>query len=147
MYDEFGVSEDPLQLQAQVRELKAQLENQTKLVLQMQSFLRRSSLSSDAAANTSDLLSSREHQVTQKMSHSPEKSGQLRKKNEAENQPMKDRATRLNLDLDEEKTQNQNTSEQLQQTCSRSTSPARSAFFSVIYENEIVSSEFKQHIF
>lgn len=135
MYDEFGVSEDPLQLQAQVKELKAQLENQTKLVLQMQSFLRRSSLSSDAAANTSDLLSIREHEITQKVNHSPEKSGQLRKKNEAENQPMKDRATRLNLGLDEEKTQNQNTSEQLQQTRSRSTSPARSTFLSVIFED------------
>ncbi|XP_037547677.1 CDK5 regulatory subunit-associated protein 2 [Nematolebias whitei] len=122
VYDEFGVSEDPLQLQAQVRELKVQLENQTKLILQMQSLLRRNSLTSDVAANTSDLLSIREQDNTQKVNQ--EKSGQLRKTNEAENQPVKDRATRLNLDLEKEKTQNQNTNE-LQQTRSDSTSPAR----------------------
>ncbi|XP_017263118.1 CDK5 regulatory subunit-associated protein 2 isoform X2 [Kryptolebias marmoratus] len=124
VYDEYGVSENPLQLQAQVRELKAQLENQTKLILQMQHLLRRNSLSSDVVSNTSDPLSVREQENTQKVSHSQEKSGQLRKKTEAENQPEKDRATRLKTDL-EEKTQNQNTSEQLQQTRSRSTSPAR----------------------
>lgn len=127
MYDEYGASEDPLQLQAQVRELKAQLENQTKLILQMQSLLRRNSLTSDVAANTSDLLSIREQENTQKVNQ--EKRGQLRKTNEAENQPVKDRATRLNLDLEKEKTQNQNTNEQLQQTRSDSTSPARSSCF------------------
>lgn len=132
MYDEYGVSEDPLQLQAQVRELKVQLENQTKLILQMQSLLRRNSVTSDVAANTSDLLSIREQDNTQKVNQ--EKSGQLRKTNEVENQPVKDRATRLNLDLEKEKTQNQSTNE-LQQTRSDSTSPARSTFFSMFCQN------------
>lgn len=132
MYDEYGVSGDPLQLQAQVRELKVQLENQTKLILQMQSLMRRNSLTSDVAANTSELLSIREQDNTQKVNQ--EQIGQLRKTNEVENQPVKDRATRLNLDLEKEKTQNQSTNEP-QQTRSDSTSPARSTLFSMYCQN------------
>ncbi|XP_071322292.1 CDK5 regulatory subunit-associated protein 2 isoform X2 [Trachinotus anak] len=122
VYDEYGVSEDPLQLQAQVRELKAQLENQTKLILQMQNLLRRNSLSSDLAANIS------EQEGKQKEDHSQDRSyktGQLREKKEGESQSMKDKSSRLNMELEKERTLNRSTSEQLPQTRSRSTSPAR----------------------
>ncbi|XP_073333749.1 CDK5 regulatory subunit-associated protein 2 isoform X4 [Pagrus major] len=127
-YDEYGVSEDPLQLQGQVRELKVQLENQTKLILQMQSFLRRSSLSSDLAANTSDPSTVRDQEGTQREDHSQDRSyrsGQLREKSEGEKHAMKDKNSHLNVELDRERALNRSMSEQLQQTRSRSTSPAR----------------------
>lgn len=131
-YDEYGVSEDPLQLQGQVRELKVQLENQTKLILQMQSFLRRSSLSSDLAANTSDPSTVRDQEGTQREDHSQDRSyrgGQLREKGEGEKHAMKDKNSHLNVELDRERALNRSTGEQLQQTRSRSTSPARLAAF------------------
>uniref|UniRef100_A0A1A7YZQ5 CDK5 regulatory subunit associated protein 2 n=1 Tax=Iconisemion striatum TaxID=60296 RepID=A0A1A7YZQ5_9TELE len=125
VYDEYGASEDPLQLQAQVRELKGQLENQTRLILQMQSFLRRNSLPSDLAANASDPVGIREQETTQKTDRSQERSGQLGKKTEAESQTGKDRHNCLNMELERERTPNQSTCEHLRQTRSRSTSPAR----------------------
>ncbi|XP_041825262.1 CDK5 regulatory subunit-associated protein 2 isoform X3 [Melanotaenia boesemani] len=128
VYDEYGASEDPLQLQAQVRELKAQLENQTKLILQMQSFLRRNSLSGDLVASTSDASINREQEGTHKVDSRQETSyrgGQLREKKEDETQSVRDKTNRLNVDVERDKTLNRSTSEQLQQTRSRSTSPAR----------------------
>ncbi|XP_035523390.1 CDK5 regulatory subunit-associated protein 2 [Morone saxatilis] len=125
VYDEYGVSEDPLQLQGQVRELKVQLETQTKLILQMQSLLRRNSLSSDLFASTSDPSNVRDQEGTQREDHSQDRSGQLREKKEGESQAMKDKTRRLSLELERERTLNRNMSEQLQQTRSRSTSPAR----------------------
>ncbi|XP_045922073.1 CDK5 regulatory subunit-associated protein 2 isoform X2 [Micropterus dolomieu] len=128
VYDEYGVSEDPLQLQGQVRELKVQLENQTKLILQMQSLLRRNSLSSDLAANTSDPSAIRDQEGTQREDRNHDRSyrnGQLREKKEGDNQVMKDKTSHLNMDLERERTLNRSMSDQLQQTRSRSTSPAR----------------------
>ncbi|XP_023258445.1 myomegalin-like isoform X5 [Seriola lalandi dorsalis] len=129
VYDEYGVSEDPLQLQAQVRELKVQLENQTKLILQMQNLLRRNSLSSDLVANISEpSIFIRDPEGKQKEDHSQDRSyrtGQLREKREGENQAMKDKTSRLNMELERERILNRSTSEQLPQTRSRSTSPAR----------------------
>uniref|UniRef100_A0A1A7ZBS3 CDK5 regulatory subunit associated protein 2 n=1 Tax=Nothobranchius furzeri TaxID=105023 RepID=A0A1A7ZBS3_NOTFU len=125
VYDEYGASEDPLQLQAQVRELKGQLENQTKLILQMQSFLRRNSLSSDLAANTSDPVSIREQETSPKKDCSQERSGQLGKKTEAESQTGTDRHNCLNKELEKERTPNRSMCEQLQQARSCTTSPAR----------------------
>ncbi|XP_027882324.1 CDK5 regulatory subunit-associated protein 2 isoform X1 [Xiphophorus couchianus] len=125
MYDEFGASEDPLQLQAQVRELKAHLENQAKVILQMQSLLHRNSLSSDVAANTSDPLTVREKDGAHKVDCGQERVGQPSGKKEAENQSATDRAGVVNIDLWKERTLNRSTNEQLQQTRSRSTSPAR----------------------
>ncbi|XP_047228374.1 CDK5 regulatory subunit-associated protein 2 isoform X4 [Girardinichthys multiradiatus] len=125
MYDDYGASEDPLQLQAQVRELKVQLENQTKVILQMQSLLHRNSLSSDIAASASDPPTIREKEGTQKMDCSQERGGQLRGKREAVNQSARDRPSIVNMDLWKETTPNRSTSEQLHQTRSRSTSPAR----------------------
>lgn len=136
IYDEYGVSKDPLQLQGQVRELKVQLENQTKLILQMQSLLRRSSLASDLVANTSDPLAIKDQEGTQREDHGQDRSnrsGQLREKKEGDNQAMKDKTSRLNVELERESTLNRSMSDQLQQTRSRSTSPARSTvFYSVL---------------
>ncbi|XP_069571754.1 CDK5 regulatory subunit-associated protein 2 [Brachyistius frenatus] len=128
VYDEYGVSEDPLQLQSQVRELKIQLEIQTKLILQMQSLLRRSSLSSDLAANTFDPSIVRDPEATHRDDHSQKRnyrSGQLMEKREGENQAMKDKTRHLNVELERERTLNRDTSEQMQKARSRSTSPAR----------------------
>ncbi|XP_031711908.1 CDK5 regulatory subunit-associated protein 2 isoform X7 [Anarrhichthys ocellatus] len=128
VYDEYGVSKDPLQLQGQVRELKFHLENQTKLILQMQSLLRRNSLSSDLVTNTSDPTTVKDQEGTQREDRSPDRSyrgGQLREKKEGENQAMNDKTSSLNMELERERTLNRSMSEQLQQTRSRSTSPAR----------------------
>ncbi|XP_053196350.1 CDK5 regulatory subunit-associated protein 2 isoform X2 [Scomber japonicus] len=128
VYEDYGVSEDPLQLQTQVRELKVQLESQTKLILQMQSLLRRNSLSSDLVANISDPSIVRDQEGTHREDHAHDKSyrgGQLREKKEGENQAMKDKTSHLNVELERERTLNRSMSEQLQQTRSRSTSPAR----------------------
>ncbi|TDH02189.1 hypothetical protein EPR50_G00170670 [Perca flavescens] len=128
VYDEYGVSKDPLQLQGQVRELKVQLENQTKLILQMQSLLRRNSLSSDLVANTSDPSTVRNQDGTLRedlRQDTSYRSGQLREKKEGENLAMKDKTGNLPMELERERTINRSMSEQLQQTRSRSTSPAR----------------------
>ncbi|XP_067341071.1 CDK5 regulatory subunit-associated protein 2 isoform X6 [Channa argus] len=125
VYDEYGNSEDPLRLQAQVRELKVQLEIQTKLILQMQNLLRRNSLSSDLFANISDPSIVRDQQGTQKEDRGQDKNyrtGQLREKKEGGSQPKEDKTS---LELEIEKQLNRSISEQLQQTRSRSASPAR----------------------
>lgn len=120
VYDKYGVSEDPLQLQGQVRELKAQLKNQTKVILQMQSLLRHSSLSSDLDFSTPDPSSVRD----QKGRRTEEQSQEGVKK-EGENTVMKDKTSHLSMELEREQAQNRRMSEQLQQTSSGSTSPAR----------------------
>ncbi|XP_078127487.1 CDK5 regulatory subunit-associated protein 2 isoform X3 [Sander vitreus] len=128
VYDEYGVSKDPLQLQGQVRELKVQLENQTKLILQMQSLLRRNSLSSDLVANTSDPSTVRNQDGTLREDLRQDRSyrsGQLGEKKEGENLAMKDKTSHLTMELERERTLNRSMSEQLQQSRSRSTSPAR----------------------
>lgn len=94
----------------------------------MQSLLRRSSLSSDLVANTSDPSTVRDQEGTQREDRSQDRSyrsGQLREKKEGENQAMKDKTSHLNMELERERTLNRSMSEQLQQTRSRSTSPAR----------------------
>lgn len=102
----------------------------------MQSLLRRTSLSSDLVANTSDPSTARDQEGTQREDHSQDRSyrsGQLREKKEGENPAIKDKTSRLNMELEREKTLNRSMSEQLQQTRSRSTSPAKSAaFFSAL---------------
>lgn len=136
VYSEYGVSEDPLQLQGQVRELKVQLENQTKLILQMQSLLRRNSLSSDLVNNTSDPSVIKDQEGAQKDDRSQDgshRSGQLRGKKAGENQAIKDKSSRVNMELEGERRLNRSISEQLQPSRSRSTSPARLTIFEVFY--------------
>lgn len=63
---------------------------------------------------------------------------------------MKDKTSHLNMELERERTQNRLMSEQLQQTRSRSTSPARSAVIfsalSILYSLRI-KSHFENQIF
>uniref|UniRef100_UPI0037E92329 CDK5 regulatory subunit-associated protein 2 isoform X4 n=1 Tax=Semicossyphus pulcher TaxID=241346 RepID=UPI0037E92329 len=128
VYDEYGISDDPHQLQGQVRELKVQLEIQTKLILQMQSLLRRNSLASDQVAHNSDPSTTRDQEVSQREDRSQDRSyrgEQLMEKKEAEKQAMKDKTSRLNVEVEAGGTQSRRLSDQLQQTRSRSTSPAR----------------------
>lgn len=121
VYDKYGVSEDPLQLQGQVRELKVQLENQTKVILQMQSLLRHNSLSSDLDFSTPDPSTVRDQKGRR-----TEELSQEGVREDVENTAIKDKTSHLSLELEKERAQNRRLSEQLQQTCSGSTSPARS---------------------
>ncbi|RVE65985.1 hypothetical protein OJAV_G00122060 [Oryzias javanicus] len=126
VYEDYGASEDPLQLQAQIRELKVQLENQSKLILQMQSLLRRNSLSSiSPAASICDPFTTREPEGTFKVDRSQESNcrGGPPKGKQGEGQ-SKDKSTLPGKDLDREKVQDRSMSE-LQHARSRSTSPAR----------------------
>ncbi|XP_062415001.1 CDK5 regulatory subunit-associated protein 2 [Pungitius pungitius] len=128
VYDEYGASKDPLQLQAQVRELKVQLENQTKLILQMQGLLRRTSVCSDLVANASDPSPVKDQEDTRPEGRSQDRSyrsGRLGEKKEGETPAMNDRGSSLDMDLERERTLNRSTSEQHQQNRSGSTSPAR----------------------
>ncbi|XP_029920528.1 CDK5 regulatory subunit-associated protein 2 isoform X2 [Myripristis murdjan] len=127
-YEDYGVSEDPLQLQAQVRELKVQLESQARLILQMQSLLRRNSLSSDLVTTTSDPSMVRDKQGLQRDGSTQDRSNtsvELREKKEGKNQATKDKTSQV--ELDRERTLNRSLTEQLQQSHqrSRSASPAR----------------------
>ncbi|KAM9841643.1 CDK5 regulatory subunit-associated protein 2 [Aulostomus maculatus] len=127
-FEDYGMSEDPLQLQTQVRELKVQLESQTKLILQMQNLLRRSSHSVDAVANNFDLSVIRNQEGTQKEDFTHDRrysSGQLREKEEGETQAMKSKSGYVKMELERETLLNRSMSDQLQQARSRSASPAR----------------------
>lgn len=131
IYDEYGISKDPLQLQAQVRELKVQLENQTKLILQMQSLLRRNSHCGDLVANSTEPSiiigypeGTQKKDRSQNKVNSPERH---REKKEGDSQVMKDKTGLLNMQLEGERSLNRSTSEQLSHTRSSSTSPAKSA--------------------
>eukprot|EP00066_Takifugu_rubripes_P013672 XP_011602938.1 PREDICTED: CDK5 regulatory subunit-associated protein 2 isoform X5 [Takifugu rubripes] len=120
VYNKYGVSEDPLQLQGQVRELKAQLENQAKVILQMQSLLHQNSLSSDLEFRTSDPSCVRDLKGRR-----AEEESQEGVKKEGDKPVMNDKSSHLSMELERERAQNRRLSEQLQQTRSGSTSPAR----------------------
>ena len=49
-YEDYGVSEDPAQLRAQITELKRHLESQLRVIVHLQALLRPGSLSSDPPA-------------------------------------------------------------------------------------------------
>ncbi|KAF6729084.1 CDK5 regulatory subunit-associated protein 2 [Oryzias melastigma] len=108
------------------RDLKVQLENQSKLILQMQSLLRRNSLSSiSPAASICDPFTTREPEGTFKVERSQEgncRGGQPKGK-QGEGQ-SKNKSSLPGKDLDGEKVQDRSMSE-LQHARSRSTSPAR----------------------
>ncbi|XP_061703679.1 CDK5 regulatory subunit-associated protein 2 isoform X1 [Syngnathoides biaculeatus] len=112
-YEEYGLSEDPLQLQAQVRELKTQLESQTKLVSQMQSLLQRNAINL-AGGHRSDRSTSRDGTQDHHARHSREP---MREKDGE----GKDRSVRSEASESEAK---KATKEQLQHARSRSASPA-----------------------
>ncbi|XP_056146744.1 CDK5 regulatory subunit-associated protein 2 isoform X3 [Lampris incognitus] len=128
-YEDYGSTEDPAQLQSQVRELKVQLESQTRGILQMQNLLCKSSLSCDLVNNTSDPMT-RDQEGTMGEGCTQEggySHGELREKEDVENQQMKDQISNLNVELQRERTLNRSMTEQLQQAQhrSRSASPAR----------------------
>lgn len=129
VYEEYGASDDPHQLQRQVRELKVQLENQTRLVLQLQSLLRHSSLSADLAASTSESSAARDQVGPQREEPGQEfgnRSGLKKRSSNEENRAMKDKTVQLNMEVEKQRTEDR-MGDQLQQNLSRSTSPARSA--------------------
>lgn len=99
----------------------------------MQNLLRRNSLSGDLVANISEpSIIIRDPEGKQKEDPSQDRSyrsGQLRERKGGENQAMKDKTSRLNMELERERTLIRSSSEQLPQARSRSTSPARSAVF------------------
>lgn len=129
-YDDYGASDDPQQLQRQVRELKVQLEHQTRLALQLQSLLRHGSLAGDSAASASESSAARDQVGAQREEPRQEagnRSGpQRRGSSGGESRAMKDRTSQLNVEAEKERTEDR-TGEQLQQNLSGSTSPARSA--------------------
>ncbi|CAL8278581.1 unnamed protein product [Merluccius merluccius] len=129
-FEDYGVSEDPIELQAQVRELRLQLENQTRVAQQMQSLLGRNIFPSDLVSTPID--SSRDHQawvgvVSRRSQERCYSGGELKERGEGESQRMRDKIGVLNKELERERSLNRNMSEQLQQVQhrSRSASPAR----------------------
>ncbi|XP_077353236.1 CDK5 regulatory subunit-associated protein 2 isoform X3 [Festucalex cinctus] len=112
-YEEYGLSEDPLLLQAQVRELKVQLESQAKLIRQMQSLVRRNSVD-PVAGHRSDQLTNRD--ATQDR-HARTSREQMREKDG-------DGVDRVNRSETSEAGGKTRVKEQLQHARSRSTSPA-----------------------
>lgn len=149
VYDEYGASDDPLQLQRQVRELKVQLEHQTRVVLQLQSLLRHGSLAGDsAAAGTSESSAVRDQLGAQREEPGQEASTrselQRRSSSTGESQAVKDKTSQV--DVEAERSEDR-TGEQLLQNLSRSASPARSAVclqhflvFEVMSEQNICES-------
>lgn len=127
VYDEYGASDDPHQLQRQVRELKVQLEHQTRVVLQLQSLLRHGSLAGDSAASASescavrDQLGAQREQPGQEVSNG---SGLQRRSSTGESRAAKDKTSQVHVEV--ERTEDR-MGEQLLQNLSRSASPARSA--------------------
>lgn len=106
----------------------------------MQSLLRHNSLSSDLVANTSDSSAIRDQEGAQREDPSQEmsfRSGLQRVKKDGEKRAMKDKTSQLNMEVERDRTQDR-MSDQLQQTRSRSTSPARSALCTVVnfFESE-----------
>ncbi|KAJ3598439.1 hypothetical protein NHX12_001949 [Muraenolepis orangiensis] len=131
-FEDYGVSDDPAELQAQVRELRLQLENQSRVAQQMQSLLGRHIFPSDLVSTPVDSSSSGGHRAwvgvvggrTQERCHS---GGELRESGEGESQRMRDKIGVLSEELERERSLNRNMSEQLHQVQhrSRSASPAR----------------------
>ncbi|XP_019738154.1 CDK5 regulatory subunit-associated protein 2 isoform X3 [Hippocampus comes] len=108
-FEEYGLSEDPLLLQAQVRELKVHLESQTKLILQMQSVRRN-----PVAGHCSDQLT---NQDGAQIHHARPSREQMREKDCDREAPAKIGET---SDAERKKS----AKEQLQHARSRSASPA-----------------------
>ena len=115
-FEDYGVSEDPVELKAQVMELRLQLENQTRVAQQMQSLLSRNIFPSNLVSTPVD--ASREHHAWPVMVE------------DGVGQRMRDEIGELNQELETQRSLNKKMSEQLQQLQqvqqrSRSASPAR----------------------
>ncbi|XP_010899423.2 CDK5 regulatory subunit-associated protein 2 [Esox lucius] len=124
-FDSYGLSEDPVQLKAQVGELKTQLESQHREILHLQTLLRRrASLSSELLTVASD---SHVAPGGAPGSESPRDGGQEEGSQEGEQEGLKEKMNRVNVELERERSMNRSMMEQLQQAQhrSRSASPAR----------------------
>ncbi|XP_066569161.1 CDK5 regulatory subunit-associated protein 2 isoform X2 [Amia ocellicauda] len=170
MYDDYGFTDNLEQLKQQVLELKAQLENNHRVIRHLQSLLRRNSLSSDLLTISSDPghsvtgklqdeqvldheelpkdsqeLSSHKSSGIFSRDHSQNQSFPLSQEQE-EKQMLKDQITNLGIELDKEKALNKNLAEQLQQIQfkTRSTSPAR--FDSLVQSQARELSQLRQQI-
>uniref|UniRef100_A0A8C7NDN2 CDK5 regulatory subunit-associated protein 2/Myomegalin coiled coil domain-containing protein n=1 Tax=Oncorhynchus mykiss TaxID=8022 RepID=A0A8C7NDN2_ONCMY len=124
-FDSYGLCEDPAQLQAQVRELKTQLESQHQVILHLQTMLRRrASLSSELLTATSD-----SHTATggHTGSERGEEGGKEERSLEGEGEVTKEKMKSMSMELERERSVNRSMSEQLLQAQqrSRSASPAR----------------------
>uniref|UniRef100_A0A8C5B157 Uncharacterized protein n=1 Tax=Gadus morhua TaxID=8049 RepID=A0A8C5B157_GADMO len=129
-FEDYGVSEDPVELKAQVMELRLQLENQTRVAQQMQSLLGRHIFPSNLVSTPVD--TSRDQHAwpgvvygrSQERSHS---AAELKEGRDREGQRMREEIGVLKQELERERSLNRNMSEQLQQVQqrSRSASPAR----------------------
>nr|XP_029499874.1 myomegalin-like isoform X3 [Oncorhynchus nerka] len=120
-FDSYGLCEDPAQLQAQVRELKTQLESQHQVILHLQTMLRRrASLSSELLTATSD-----SHTATG--GHTGSERGEEERSLEGEGEVTKEKMKSMSMELERERSVNRSMSEQLLQAQqrSRSASPAR----------------------
>lgn len=124
VYDEYGASDDPHQLQRQVRELKMQLEHQARVVLQLQSLLRHGSLAGDSAAGTSGSSAVRDQLGAHR--EEPGREVSSRSGLQPRTPEVKDTTSQANVEVDKERTEDR-MGEQLLQNLSRSSSPARSA--------------------
>ncbi|XP_077441671.1 CDK5 regulatory subunit-associated protein 2 isoform X1 [Vanacampus margaritifer] len=112
-YEEYGLADDPLLLQEQVRELKVQLESQAKLIRQMQSLVRRNSVE-PVAGLRSGQLNNRDGAQSR---HARPSREQMREKDG-------DGADRVAQSETSEAGGKKSVKEQLQHARSRSTSPA-----------------------
>ncbi|KAM6984635.1 CDK5 regulatory subunit-associated protein 2 [Aplochiton taeniatus] len=131
-FQDYGATEDPSQLQAQVRELRAQLESQTRVALHLQSLLlRRNSLSSDLlTATTPDPATGSQDLdgAGRRESRAPDRSARGgEEEEEGGKQGMKEKISHLHGELERERSLNRSMNERLQQAQhrSRSASPAR----------------------
>lgn len=118
-FEEYGLSEDPLLLQAQVRELKVHLENQIKLIHQMQSLERRNPV----AGHHSDQLT---NQGGAQIHHARPSREQMREKD-------CDKEAPAIIGETSEAERKKSAKEQLQHARSRSASPARLQCNAVIH--------------
>lgn len=94
----------------------------------MQSLLRQNPLSSDLEFSIPDPSCVRD--LRGRRTEEESKEGV---KKEGEKPAMKDKSSHLSMELERERAQNRRLSEQLQQTCSGSTSPARSDIYQIIH--------------
>ncbi|KAJ7988233.1 hypothetical protein DPEC_G00321470 [Dallia pectoralis] len=128
-FDSYGLSEDPVQLRAQVGELKTHLESHHRVVLHLQTLLqRRASMSSELLTATPD-----SHVATGGPTDSerPADGGKEEERRqeveEGLKEGLKEKMNRMNEELERQRSVNRSMSEQLKQAeqRSRSVSPAR----------------------
>ncbi|MGH0118935.1 UNVERIFIED_CONTAM: hypothetical protein FKN15_054929 [Acipenser sinensis] len=166
IYDDYGFTDDSVELKQQVMELKTKLENYQRVIHHLQSLLRRNSLSSDLLTIVSE--PGQQTTVTLQEEHGDlEQDGQemyshksldLFSQDHSQNgsfplghdgedkQMLKDEITSLKIEIDKEKASNKNLLEQLHQLQSkiRSASPAR--FDSLVQSQARELSHLRQKI-